>query len=360
VEPGAGYPYDDILTGLAANTTMNAATFGSLIVDKYAASYVGGYRPQDVTSALIDLSKIEATNEQLSSVAQAIRSDEVGNRSTIRSSLDADTVLRFTQKEDADLSTVMSTLSGLKLPNSEKPTSDMVTYIAGKNAVVHSQTTGDLGAAKGLAVFLPQSSSGSYYGSDALEGYKSRVSFLPMQPWISFVSSLTDDSAPAPTPGTGAVSTFSVVLDWASAIDGKTSNVDLDLYVFEPNGDFGTPSNGTVSGSGLLSGDSYDTGVPEESYQLAPTHAVGTYIVVAHYYGGPAGEQAYPTLQVFRPDLPGGSRTLIRAKAGDRDLTQIPMDDSKPLNDKIDSTNFQGVLDLDYSNMWYATTIEVK
>ncbi len=115
-----------------------------------------------------------------------------------------------------------------------------------------------------------------------------------------------------------------------------------------------------MSGSGLLSGDSYDTGVPEESYTLAPVHEVGTYIVVAHYFGGPKGEVAYPTLQVFRPDLPGGSRTLVRAKIQDRELTQIPMDDSKPLTKKIDSTNFQGVLNLDYSNMWYATTIEVK
>ncbi|HVW25892.1 MAG TPA: clostripain-related cysteine peptidase [Polyangiaceae bacterium] len=360
VEPGAGYPYDTVLSGLAAKTTMDAPTFGAWIVDKYAESYTGGYRPESTTSALIDLSKIESTNEELSSVAESLRSDAVGNRATIRSSLDADSVLRFTQKQDADLSSVMSTLSGLQLTNSQKPTSDMVTYIAGKNVVVHSQYTGDLGAAKGLAVFLPQSSSGDYYGSDALEGYKSRVSFLPMQPWISFVSSLTDDSAPPPTPGTGAVSTFSVVLDWASTIDGKTSNVDLDLYVFEPDGEYATPSNGTVSGSGLLSGDSYDTGVPEESYQLASTHEVGTYVVLAHYYGGPAGEVAYPTLQVFRPDLPGGSRTLIRAKAMDRDLVQVPMDNSNPLNDKIDSSNFQNVLDLEYSNLWYITTIEVK
>ncbi|HEX3594185.1 MAG TPA: hypothetical protein VHU80_03760, partial [Polyangiaceae bacterium] len=163
-----------------------------------------------------------------------------------------------------------------------------------------------------------------------------------------------------PMPGAGAVDTFSVVLDWANAIDGKTSNADLDLYVFEPDGDFGTPSNGTVSSNGLLSADSYDTGVPEESYQLAPTHQTGTYVVLAHFYGGPDGEVAYPTLQVFRPDLPGGSRTLIRAKAMDRTLTQIPMDNSKPLTDKIDASNFQGVLDLDYSNLWYATTIEVK
>jgi len=358
VEPGAGYPYDDVLSGLAAKSTMDAPTLGTLIVDKYAASYVGISRPQDVTSSLIDLSKIEATNEQLSGVADALKSDSVGNRSSIRSAVDSDTVLRFTQKEDADLSTTMSTMNKLNLGTaSQKATSDMVTYLASKSVVMHSQTTGDLTAATGLAVFLPQSSS-AYSGSDALEGYKSRVSFLPMQPWISFVSGLTDDSTPPPTPGAGAVKTFSVVLDWASTVDGKTSNADLDLYVFEPSGDFGTPSNGTVSGSGLLSGDSYDTGVPEESYQLAPTHETGTYVVLAHFYGGPDGEVAYPTLQVFRPDLPGGSRTLIRAK--DRDLTQIPMDNSKPLTDKIDATNFQGVLNLDYSNLWYATTIEVE
>jgi hypothetical protein len=75
VEPGAGYPYDDILSGLAADTKMNAAGLGTLIVDKYAESYVGGYRPQDVTSSLIDLSKVEAANEQLAIVADALKAD---------------------------------------------------------------------------------------------------------------------------------------------------------------------------------------------------------------------------------------------------------------------------------------------
>lgn len=363
VEPGAGYPYDEILRGLSDNTKIDGAGLGTLIADKYAESYVGGYRPQDVTSSVIDLSKIEAANEQLAGVANALKTDSAGNRATLRATLDDQSkVLRFTQREDTDLSTVMSTLSDLNLGTaSQKATADMATYLSDpKNAVVHSRASGKFEAAKGLAVFVPEGSSGSYYGgSSLLEGYKSRISYLPMQPWISFVSSLADDSAPPPKPAAGAVSTFSVILDWASEIDGKTSGADLDLYVFEPGGDFATPSNGTVSGSGTLSGDSYDTSVPEESYSLSPTHEVGTYVIVAHYYdGGPNKEKAYPTLQVFRPDLAGGSRTLIRAK--DRDLTQIPMDDSHPLTKKIDSTNFQGVVDLQYSNLWYATTIEVK
>jgi hypothetical protein len=265
------------------------------------------------------------------------------------------------QKEDADMVTVMSAMNGLQLGNaSQTATQAFSTALTSTDSVViDSSATGELKAAKGIALFLPQGAPGNY-GDDPLEGYKSRVSFLPMQPWISFVGGLSDDSAPPPTPGADATDNFSVILDWADSIDGKKSNADLDLYVFEPNGDFGTPSNGTVSGSGLLSGDSYDTGQPEESYTLAPIHQVGTYVVLAHFYGGPDGEVAYPTLQVIRKDLPGGSRTLLRAKLMDRDLVQVPMDNSMPLKDKIDATNFQGVLNLDYSNFWYATTIEVK
>jgi uncharacterized protein YfaP (DUF2135 family) len=156
------------------------------------------------------------------------------------------------------------------------------------------------------------------------------------------------------------VDSFSVTLEWGDAVNSASSKADLDLYVFEPSGDFGTPAKGSVSGSGLLSPDSYDSGVSKESYELAANHETGTYVVLARFYQGPTGEVAYPTLQVFRPDLPGGSRTLLRAKTVNRKLTQIPMDNSKPLNAKIDATNFQGVLRLDYSNLWYATTIEVK
>jgi hypothetical protein len=36
------------------------------------------------------------------------------------------------------------------------------------------------------------------------------------------------------------------------------------------------------------------------------------------------------------------------------------MDDSALLTETITPENFQDVLDLDYSNIWYATTIEVE
>jgi len=223
VEPGAGYPYDDVLTGLTATPTMNGSTLAKLIVDKYAASYVGGYRPQDVTSAAFDLSKIEATNEQLASVADALKTDSVGNRAAIRQTLDSPDILRFVQKEDADMVTVMSAMNGLNLGNaSQTATQAFSTALTSATSVViNSSASGHLAAGKGIALFLPQGAPGNY-GDDPLEGYKSRVSFLPMQPWISFVGGLSDDSAPPPTPGTDATDNFSVILDWRTPSTGPS------------------------------------------------------------------------------------------------------------------------------------------
>jgi hypothetical protein len=80
---------------------------------------------------------------------------------------------------------------------------------------------------------------------------------------------------------------------------------------------------------------------------------------LVHFYEGPAGESAYPRLQLFRSDLPGGSRVYLRGKIVNRVMTEFPMDAKTPLTSMIDQTNFPKVQNLDYSNIWYAFTVEV-
>ncbi|HVU02844.1 MAG TPA: clostripain-related cysteine peptidase [Polyangiaceae bacterium] len=358
VEPGGGYPYGAVLQHLVDDPSLTGQALGTAIVDEYTTSYSGDYRPYSVTNAVLDLSKAEETQGYVSDLAGALRKDLPGKRAAARSLLDSSDLLRFTQKESTDVISILNTFGTFGSATGPAATA-FSAYLGGTGMVVHSQAIGDVSDARGLALFLPQSGSGYFYSTGAIEGYKSRTSFLPMQAWTSFATAVKSDETP-PTPGTGAVDHFSVVLEWGNAVNSDTSGADLDLYVFEPSGDFGTPAKGSVSGSGLLSPDSYESGVSKESYELAANHETGTYVVIARFYQGPSGEVAYPTLQVFRPDLPGGSRTLLRAKTVNRKLTQVPMDNSKPLNGKIDATNFQGVLRLDYSNLWYATTIEVK
>ncbi len=358
-EPGGGYPYDLVLGHLTAQPTMTAAQLGTHIVDDYAQSYSSGGKVSSVTNSAVDLTKVEALHEKIGDFVGGLAQDLPGNRSTALSYADSSDVLRFSQSEDADLGTVVSKFHDLG-PNAGTAATDLSGTLSSSGVIIDSKATGSLTAATGLAIFLAQPSGGYYGGSGALDGYMSRVDFLPMQPWESFSQALTDDSSAAPQPGTGAVDTFRVVLTWGDSETSTSSNSDLDLYVFEPNGDFGTPANGSTTENGRLSGDSYDTDIPQESYELNPSHETGTYVVLVNFYGGPTGEVAYPTLQVFRPDLPGGSRTLLRAKVQNHQLVQIPMDNSTPLNQPIDASNFQGVLDMDYSNLWYVTTIDVK
>ncbi len=60
VEPGAGWPYDLIMTALAANPSMTAKSLGSIIVTKYNDYYKGN--ETEVTQSAVDLTKISSVH----------------------------------------------------------------------------------------------------------------------------------------------------------------------------------------------------------------------------------------------------------------------------------------------------------
>jgi len=76
LEPGDGWPYDTILAQLAANPTMSPTQLAADIVDKYIYSYPFN----DVTQSAIDLSYMDDLAGQLSSMADAIKSDTLTSK----------------------------------------------------------------------------------------------------------------------------------------------------------------------------------------------------------------------------------------------------------------------------------------
>jgi hypothetical protein len=115
-----------------------------------------------------------------------------------------------------------------------------------------------------------------------------------------------------------------------------------------------------------VSADSYDSSTSRESYELKAEHQKGTYIVLVVVYDAPAGRKAYPRLEIRRPDTAGGTRTILRGRVVSRAIQEVPMDESAPLSlevdrgTPIDKNNVSKVLDLGYSNVWYAAKIEVN
>jgi hypothetical protein len=69
-EPGEGWPYDTVLTGLAKNPDMTPRDFSKLIVTKYCASYGSG---DAVTQSACDLAKAEALAGAVKALTQILQ-----------------------------------------------------------------------------------------------------------------------------------------------------------------------------------------------------------------------------------------------------------------------------------------------
>jgi hypothetical protein len=356
VEPGSGYPYDKILAHLQQTPALTPQQLGSAIVDEYGAFNASSPRIDASTQSLFDLSKSSAFNDELSKMAESISANFSQQRNDVLSSFDDSSVLRFRVENQADFRSAMAALGQVTGDIGTTATAASSAFTS-SNLIARNSASGNTKNAAGLSFYFPKIG----FTASELDEYRQATSFLPLQSWWSALNFVQNNSTSTSTPpGTGAVDAFSVILSWGSVPDGKTSNADLDLYVYEPNGDFAVPVNGTVSANGVLSGDSYDTNVPRESYELKANHDSGTYIVLAHFYDGPAGEVAYPRLQLFRSDVPGGSRIYMRGKIVNRVFTESPMDTTKRVTPPIDQSNFADVVNLVYSDIWYAFTVEVK
>lgn len=356
-EPATGYDYDAILRELHENPSATPFELGDIIGSTFVASNTNA-RLSGVTTSTVDLTKLSDFNEQLALFAQSAVRDQTLDRLRLQSAVESNDIIRFMDRSSADLSSALQVFGALENSEVAGPADTLAAWLTDNQVVRSNHATGSLASVGGLAVFLPQL---SYYAAGSTVSlYTRETDFLPLQPWQTLARTLVADDPPPVKPGEGAVDWFSAVLTWGSTPTNSESGADLDIYVYEPGGDFGTPANGTTSTNGFLSGDSYDTEVAMESYELQPQHEAGTYIILVHLYDIPKGEQAFPRLQIYRNDIPGGSHTLLRAKVEDRKLVEVPMDLANELTTTINKDNIQGVFNLEYSNLWYATTIEVK
>jgi hypothetical protein len=356
-EPGGGYPYTPIMTALQDDSGMTAAELGEVIASEYTDEYAESLKGRAVTIGVTDLQALPALNEQLAGFTQTVMTEAPGMRSAIKDAVASTDLMRADAIPSiTDIGSILRVFSTLGGPIGTSA-GDVSTWLGESGPVLNARGTEPKENTSGLGIYLPEA---AWTHSTAYSSYWTSTSFLPLGPWFSFVGNLSSGEEEVVTPGEGAVDSFSVVLTWGSEPNGTESSADVDLYVYEPNGEFGTPANGKTTTNGMLSGDSYDTEIARESYELKPDHEAGKYLILVNLYWIEKGDQAYPRLLIYRNDVPGGVRTLIRGKVVDREIQEIPLDDSNLLDETIDNDNLQGVLNLEYSNLWYAATIEVS
>ena len=111
--PGGGYPYDKVLERLLATPTMNAQALGEVIADEYTTHFDEGLRARSVTMSVVDLSQASTVNEQLATFSQAFLEDLPGRRSEVRSAIRSGDLLRFREKDSADLVSTLEVFGAL-------------------------------------------------------------------------------------------------------------------------------------------------------------------------------------------------------------------------------------------------------
>jgi hypothetical protein len=356
VAPGGGFPYGALLSRWIATPTQTAQQLGTSIAEEYSGYFDTGLRARSVTMSVVDLTKAEASNAQLAAVSRGLLADLATNRRGIASAVGSNSLLRFREQESADLSGMLGAFSSLEGEVGPAATG-YLNWLSASGLVVANRATRTVSSASGVAIYLPRAAF-SAYNANSLQDYRESTSFLPLQPWHQVVASLTGTADPDKKPPTVGATGFSVQLSWGDTPTSSTSSVDLDLYIYEPGGEFGTPANGAVTANGLLSADSGESGLSQESYELRPVHASGTYLVLVNLYRASPGQVAYPKVRVVRNDA--ATTTFVRGKIQDRVLTLVPMNATTPLGVPIDSSNIDKVRSLDYSSIWYVTAIDVR
>jgi Clostripain family len=351
VEPADGNDYERVLGALSANSGMAGFELGRSIVDSFHSYYLVRPRPFDVTKSVTNLSWMESLNRELSAMSNSIRGSLSGNRLAVLEKLKPADTMRFTFPQNADVSSVLSKLS--EMPGSLGASALALSASQSlKSAQYYSQSQGAFLGAGGLAIYLP-----FVNPKGELTRYRTELQMLPIEPWTYLLSALHGGEQPGNVSPIAPGRSFSISLSWGDEPGMMTSMADLDLHVYEPGGTLASPALGSVSPNGFLSADSAYSGLPAESYQLAANHASGSYLVLVHYFGGQT--PAYPTLTIRDDILPGGAQTLVRGKTEMRRISQIPMDGSTKLVNVVDSENLEAVLSFTYSDIWYATVIEV-
>jgi len=280
--------FEDFASFLTANPGSDALTVGKRMVDVYVSAYTedGNY---SVTKSLIQTSKLAPIAGAVSQLVpfladpKIISSDELQSTfyEPIRFLRDVD-VCNFTNVIPYH---VTNSALNNALANVRQKVHEAVVYnkVFVTDAEEPSWTFGNrefgegedinVNGVGGLNIFLPTERD----WTQSNFGYYTSMGFVRASGWNWVI---THAYQGLPYLGT-APGNWEAMLVWST-------EVDLDLWVFEPDGYGGyipaSPWLGPESTNGYLSPDSHWTGIPAEAYLAKPEVIWGVYYFLAVYY----------------------------------------------------------------------------
>jgi hypothetical protein len=161
-EPGAGWPYDALLSRWAANPKMATSEVASILTEQYVKSY-----DDEATFSTFDISKLQALNAAISKLGSEIMNLGSSGKSQVLRALNSTQV--FSYQDYGDLLDFISQLESQSVISSS--TLDSVRTAAKEFVVANSATSDYNNRANGISMWLPNSLS-EYEDSHAYTRYK--------------------------------------------------------------------------------------------------------------------------------------------------------------------------------------------
>ena len=162
VEPGDGWPYDRVLSAIAARPTMSPHEVGSAVVREYLASYAG----EEVTQSLLDVDKASRCADAVDALAVALLAvlDDPAEYGALSRAFSR--AQRFEIADFADLASLCDEIGGrLASAEAQRAAAAVIDAVEGRNGLVAAEAhAGRRNArARGVSIYAPRRAPASTY-----------------------------------------------------------------------------------------------------------------------------------------------------------------------------------------------------
>jgi hypothetical protein len=187
LEPGAGWPYDQIFARWA-NRSMSPRDVATMIAQEYTKSYQGGSNGnQEVTATAYDLSRTDALEQSIRALGAEMMKLDASGRAKVVSA--AQSTAKFTYSDYGDLLDFVNRVDKQNL-NLDRGALTQVQAAASQFIMVNTVTSSWSSKANGISFWLP--SSKSSYGE--FSQIYNDLSFQHDTEWSNALQYLVQDS----------------------------------------------------------------------------------------------------------------------------------------------------------------------
>jgi hypothetical protein len=158
VEPGAGWPYDTILTRWAALQDAQSQDIAKIVVEEYVKAYAPGGETagSEVTGSAFDLTKIDAVTQAVTDFGAKIAALNAADKAKALTA--AQSSQAFTDADYVDLQDFLTQLEGAGIDSLTRESFSDLRQALAQFTIENADTT-NYAKAKGLSMWVPTDAS---------------------------------------------------------------------------------------------------------------------------------------------------------------------------------------------------------